>query len=458
MFAEVHRPLAIGLMAGVVLAGCTSPEVAPDIVLITADALRADHLSINGYPRETSPSIDRFAHEAWHFTQAVTVIPKTGPAFTTMFTGHQTDTHKVRTNTWRMPRALPVLAERLKAEGYRTAAFVSNPSVRASMGFARGFDTFEELFEGDGVSAVNAAFLKWAADEWTRPSFVWLHYIDPHGPYDPPAALEALFIDDEWAQSPERVSLDYKAKRIEGGSPNKVLGAVPRYQQLGDEDRVAVYVARYDAEIRHVDNAFGEVIHELERLGRYRDAMVLFTADHGESLGEHDFYFEHGWFAYDATLRVPLMIKRPGQTEGGVGEAQVSLGDIVPTIRDVVGASWEDDGPGGSVFRAPESRPFVKVESAGRYPEKFHGLRSTRWKFLKSRALGLEELYDLAADPGETENRVASEAELATELRLRLSETRAALRSGASPATPAVEKDEIDPRAREQLKALGYLE
>ena len=158
MFAEVRRPLVVGLVAGGVLAGCTSPEVAPDIVLITADALRADHLSINGYPRETSPNIDRFAREAWHFTEAVTVIPKTGPAFTTMFTGHQTDTHRVRTNLWRMPPALPVLAERLGAEGYRTAAFVSNPSVGASMGFARGFDTFKELFAGDGVSAVNAAF------------------------------------------------------------------------------------------------------------------------------------------------------------------------------------------------------------------------------------------------------------------------------------------------------------
>jgi arylsulfatase A-like enzyme len=152
------------------------------------------------------------------------------------------------------------------------------------------------------------------------------------------------------------------------------------------------------------------------------------------------------------------MIKRPGQTEGRIVEAQVSLVDIVPTVRDVVGASWEDDGAGGSVFRAPESRPLVKIESAGRYPEKFHGLRSTRWKFLKSRALGSEELYDLAADPGETENRAGGEAELATELRLQLSETRAALRSDASPVTPAVEKDDIDPRAREQLKALGYLE
>jgi arylsulfatase len=426
-------------------------------VLITADALRADHLSVNGYPRETSPNIDRFAGGAWHFSQAVSVIPKTGPSLTTLFTGHHPETHRGRTNFAGVPPGLPLLAERLKGEGYRTAAFVSNPSVRGSVGFARGFDTFQELLEGDGVEAVNAAFLQWASGEWTAPSFVWLHYIDPHGPYEPPPALEALFIDDEWAQSPERVSLDYAAHQVEGGSPNKILGAVPRYQQQGEEDRVAAYVARYDAEIRHMDDAFGEVVGRLQDLGRYDDALVLFTADHGESLGEHDFYFEHGWFAYDATLRVPLMIKRPGQTRGGVVEAQVSLLDIVPSVRDVVGASWEDDGPGGSVFRAPESRPLVLVESAGSYPDKYRGLRSARSKFLTSRE-SVEELYDLATDPGETVNLASQESEVLAELRRQIPEARAALRSDPSTFAPEIESEDVDPRTREQLRSLGYLE
>jgi hypothetical protein len=240
MRGNLHLVAVGGLVAAaVVSAACVREMAAPDVVLITADTLRADHLSINGYPRQTSPGIDRFAREAWHFTQAISVIPKTGPAFTSLFTGHHPRRHGVRTNLSLVPETWPMLAERLRAEGYRTAAFVSNPAVRAAMGYSRGFDTFEQRFEGDGVSAVNAAFREWAAREWARPSFVWIHYIDPHGPYDPPAELEGLFIDDDWAQSDERVSLNRKAKRVKGGSSNKVLGAVPRYQQRGAEDRLA---------------------------------------------------------------------------------------------------------------------------------------------------------------------------------------------------------------------------
>jgi arylsulfatase A-like enzyme len=215
-------------------------------------------------------------------------------------------------------------------------------------------------------------------------------------------------------------------------------------------------VARYDAEIRHVDAAFGEVLQELERLGRYRDALVIFTSDHGESLGEHDYYFEHGWFGYDATLRVPLMIKLPGQEAGGVVAAQVSLLDLVPTIGAVLGRSWDYRGPGGNLFNSPESRPVLAVESAALYPEKYRGLRSARWKYLKSRD-GSEELYDLRADPRETENLASEESPALVELRARLPEILSALRKNESTG-PLEEIGEVDARVREQLRALGYLE
>lgn len=449
-------PSRLLLAGALVAAACVRELPPPDVVLVTADTLRADHLSINGYPRATSPNIDRFAREAWHFTQAITVIPKTGPAFISLFTGQHPRRHGVRSNASRVPDAFPMLAERLRTEGYRTAAFVSNPAVRGARGFSRGFETFEERFEGDGVSAVNAAFREWVAGGWSHPTFVWIHYIDPHGPYDPPADLERLFIDDEWAGSTERVSLDYEARQVEGGAPNKILGAVPLYQQRDREDRVAAYVARYDAEIRHVDAAFGEVVQELERLDRLQDALVIFTSDHGESLGEHNYYFEHGWFAYDATLRVPLMVKLPDQSEGGIVDAQVSVLDVVPTIGAVLGRLWEPGGPGGNLFGTPKSRPLLAVESAGRYPVKYRGLRSTRWKYLTGRD-GSEELYDLKADPGETENLAREESTALVELRGRLPEILFALRSGSPPAPPS-EDVEMDARVREQLKALGYLE
>lgn len=442
--------LVVGATA---LAGCASEPQPPDVILITADALRADHLSVNGYPRRTSPSIDRFADRAWHFTDAVTVIPKTAPAFTSLFTGLSPLRHGVRSNTVPVPASLSLLAERLRAGGYRTAAFVSNPAVRKEMGFNRGFETFEELFGDDGVTRVNEAFHQWADKSWRAPSFVWIHYIDPHGPYDPPADLEALFIDDDWSRSDERVSLDNVSTQFGSGSNNKVLGTVPRYQQRDGEDRVAAYVARYDAEIRHVDAAFGDVVARLEQLGRYRDAMVLFTADHGESLGEHDYYFEHGWFAYDTTLRVPLMIKLPEQVRGGVVESQVSLLDLSPTIEAAVGFSWGQFGLGENLFALPPRRPPLPVESADRYPTKQYGVRSSRWKYLTMD--GAQELYDLSVDPAETVNLAGEQGAALEALRADLARFLSVRR--ASPPE-SISPADVNPGVREQLKALGYLD
>ena len=121
-------------------------------------------------------------------------------------------------------------------------------------------------------------------------------------------------------------------------SPNKLLGAVPFYQQRSGEDRVAAYVARYDAEIRLMDSAFGQVLDFLEEQGLYHENVVVFTADHGESLGEHRYWFEHGWFAYEPSLRVPLMIKGPGRREGRTVHDPVSNLDLLPTLLALLGA------------------------------------------------------------------------------------------------------------------------
>src|SRR5206468_157613 len=142
--------------------------------------------------------------------------------------------HGVRSNFNAIPKEAPVLAERLKALGYRTAAFVGNPVLREGMGFSRGFDSYA-VFPEDSVAQVNRAFLEWLRQEWKEPTFVWIHYMDPHGPYTPPPEHEALFLHDSWAQSPERVSLTPPI--LPGGNPNKVLGGVPAYQRRDGEDR-----------------------------------------------------------------------------------------------------------------------------------------------------------------------------------------------------------------------------
>jgi len=451
-FGRIVLLACLTLAAG----GCADGEQArPHVFLITSDTLRADHLSVFGYARETSPALDAFAAGSLHFTDAVSVTPKTGPSFATLFLGRHPREHGVGSNFEGLPESLPVLAEQLQTLGYSTAAFVGNPALRHGKGFARGFDVYEQMGgrHEEGTSTVNRAFLRWARDnEWSRPTFVWIHYMDPHGPYTPPAELERLFVDDEAASSDRRLPLAPAESTEE--HPNKILGAIPAYQQRDAEDRVAVYIARYDAEIRYMDDAFAHVLAYLKEQELYDPSAILFTSDHGESLGEHDYWFEHGWFAYEPTLHVPLMIKTPGQVEGRVVKRQVSILDLLPTLLSLAGSSADPELVGVDLTGELGEPTPVLIENSDRYPHKYLGLRHAGWKFLTRQPDGEEELYDLRADPYETQNRVADEPRRAAEFRELLEQ--ALLLADERAVDPSVGALD-DPETLERLKGLGYV-
>jgi arylsulfatase len=436
------------LSTALALLACGSPPP-PHIVLFSADALRADHLSLSGYPRQTSPRIDAFARGAWHFEQAITVVPKTGPSFATLFSGRHPREHGVHSNFGDLPEGLPLLAEQLKAAGYRTAGFVENPALREARGFGRGFDVYRVVPSGSrGAEQLLDAYFQWAEAGWDAPSFVWIHTLDPHGPYRPPPEYERLFVQDRWAGGDERVPPVRGAVRA-----LKVLGAIPRYQQRGDEDRVARYVAWYDGEIRLIDDAFGRVLDDLRERGRYDDAVVVFTSDHGESLGEHDYYFEHGWYAYEPGLRIPLLLKTPGQASGRRVAAPVSNLDFFRTIAGLSGIRVPEGVGGQDLLAGALADRVILVENSGRYAEKYFGLRSSFEKYLRREGDGREELYDLVADPGELHDLAARRPERIRELRAQLEQRLAKL---ASRARPPVEPADDDEETLERLRALGY--
>jgi arylsulfatase len=441
-----------------ILAGCSggARDGRPHLLLITSDTLRADHLSLHGHSRATSPSIDAFAAQSWNFTDAVTVIPKTGPSFTTLFTGQHPQVHGVRSNFDGVPAKLPVLAERLRALGYRTAAFIGSPVLRSGKGYDRGFDVFRTFDgrRGEGVVPVNHAFLEWARDEWTQPTFVWIHYMDPHGPYLPPADLAGAFLDDAIARADARV-LPAEAPPAPGGISNKVLGAIPLYQILDGERRVAVYVARYDAEILGMDRAFGEVIDFLEGRDLLAESAVLFSSDHGESLGENDFWFEHGWFADEAELHVPLLIRTPGQVVGGRVERQVSNLDLLPTILALVGEPADPALTGTDLLDPSAAAAPLLIENSDQYPEKYHGIRAAPWKYLRRAGDGREMLFDLRSDPHEQRDLSAHEPERLRELRSACDE---GLRAAREAAVEGTAGSPDDPATLERLKALGYVD
>jgi arylsulfatase len=449
--SRVVAPLSAALVLALFGLACGQEVVQPHLFLITADALRADHTSLFGYSRTTTPNLDAFAGEAHRFPQAITLVPKTGPSFATHWTGLAPAAHRVTSNKFRLPADAPVLAEILKEHGYDTAAFVSNPILSQEKGFARGFDRYETFGKQEGLDELNAAFLAWAgAREWRRPTFVWIHYIDPHGPYTPPARYRDLFVDDALFRADERViPLDYEVP--EGWPPNRVLGAVPAYQRIEDEARAAWYVSQYDAEIRSMDAAFGEVLDFLREHRLYEQSGIFFTSDHGESMGEHDYFFEHGWFVYDATLRVPLVIKAPGRRDARSQDAQVSNLDTLPTLLAMSGIPIPPDLPGRDILAAPETTALL-VQNPSTYAQPFFALRTPAHKYLREIESGAEELYLLEEDPAESRNLIADRPQLASRLREQLHRLRAEI-DDSSEAAIAVEPSEEE---RALLERLGY--
>ncbi|RIL08061.1 MAG: hypothetical protein DCC71_01005 [Proteobacteria bacterium] len=436
----------------------------PHLFLITSDALRADHLSYNGYARETSPQLDRFAAAATSFAEAVTVIPKTGPSFTSMLSGLHPVQHGVEANYFAIPPEVSLVAERLAAAGYQTAAFIGNPVLEAANGYGRGFQRYIVYGAGDPVTLVNAAFFRWSREvDWSRPVFVWIHYIDPHGPYTPPAELLAPFADDALARGDtRRVPLDYEV--MPGWPPDYTLGAIPRYQQIGIENRAAAYVARYDAEIRHMDRAFGEVIALLEERDVLDASAVLFTSDHGESLGEADYWFEHGWFVDEPCLRIPLLLKAPGQRRSERSNAPASVLDVAPTLLALAGLPPDPRGPGRDLRSAPPPEaPPLLVANASTYPSRYFGLRTPEWKYLRrtadSNTAGVpgeppdEALYDLSVDRSDRHEITSRRPERVQALRGEL-EARLAARA----ETPKPLRAPIGEETERQLRALGYAE
>ncbi len=274
------------------------------VLLITIDTLRADHLGAYGYGRRTSPHIDRLAADGLVFTAAYATYPRTGPSLTALHTG----AFPIDLHAWRIDASAVTLAESLRARGYATAAAVDNANLSREHGYAQGFDTFRETWqestsEIDKTHLITETGIERIGNLQGRPFFVWLHYVNPHGPYAPPVDYARPFLTDQYFDP-------------------RVL--VPRspYPPGDDafvesEPRLAPYVANYDGEVAFADAEIGRVLDFLAKQPGRDDTLVVVTADHGENLGEAGCYFMHGPKLTEATLRVPLIMFQPGHVVAG---------------------------------------------------------------------------------------------------------------------------------------------
>lgn len=450
----------------------------PNVLLITVDTLRADHLSAWGWPRATSPRIDRLASEGVRFAHAQVQWPKTGPSFASMFTStYPKDNGNVRQVGIPLPCGFTTLAEMLQRAGWATRAVVANGALARDFHFDQGFDEYVEAWlhpDDDPDAATAARNVTRLATEAAaglptdRPWFLWVHYIDPHFPYRPPVDRRDRFQGDEQFRDEPRIRIFDKY--------SQQMNGIGKRQVLAGDDRLAFYVARYDAEIAYADEQIGQLLDTLEATGRMGNTLTAFTSDHGESLGDHDYYFDHGRFAFQTCLRVPLILHWPGRLDPAVREEPVALLDLAPTVLEAVGrlpagGTWAQ---GHSLWPALRGGPATReiVYSEGGTATRRNWIRTARaGRFQlhhttqagEQRRIGgvgvVDTLFDLEADPGETRN-------VAAEFPTEAARLRAAMDAWweAPPFDPHTDSQTdcgsdrpVESSTTQQLEALGYL-
>jgi arylsulfatase A-like enzyme len=432
-----------------------------NVLLITVDTLRADHLGVYGYRRPTSPRIDAFARGAMVFDQAYTYWPKTRGSFVAMLTGRlaqQTGYGKTH------PLLLdfnPTLASVLADAGYDTTAVVDNPNVAASLGYAKGFARYRETWEDKGLDT-EVARTRAITEDATRylgtakadaPFFLWLHYVNPHAPYEPPPPYDARFVD----------------AAAKGGRALPAVegfhGGVSRpWAKAGRT--LGWYVAQYDGEIAFADAEVGRVLDALAASAARGRTLVVIASDHGESLGEHDYYFDHGENLFDPCLRVPLIVAGPGVSAGRSDVLATTL-DLVPTVLDALKVSYPPDLAGQSLLSAArgERRPG-RSRLVGQNDRNLMGAWDARFKVV---ATPLERgdgtayaFYDREADPGETRDAGRAQPEKAREERRELEIFRERADAQLARTRRLLEgrtgEETLSPKACEQLKAMGYVQ
>lgn len=438
---RTFAPAPMTFIVALVTIACT-PSPRGGIVLITVDTLRADVLGSYGGPVET-PVMDAMAERGVLVERAYTPTPTTGPAHASLFTGLHPWRHRVLYNAVPLDETLPTLAEVLLDHGFRTAAFVSSYVLHPQFRFDRGFEDYrfeasipfnfhgqyiEEFYaRGDETTLSARRWLLENASSKERPFFLWLHYFDPHAPWAPPPSYRV----------PPNDPVDLRYKTVPRG--------------VGGPRRLAQMIRAYRGEVRFVDAQVGRILETLRELDVQDRTTVILTSDHGEGLGDHG-HLNHNANLYGELIHVPLIIDGPDLPRGRRLQGQAQLEDLFPTIVSLAGieSPRELDGVDllpwirGEQEHSPREVVLGRRQILRGSPDLyFQQAGNEKWIGIPSEA---GATFDLARDTHEQSPREVDR------LPSRLAESISDTLDDSTGGRP----QEMDPRTRQALEALGY--
>lgn len=412
----------------------------PHVLMIVVDTLRADHLGHQGYARDTSPTIDSLARDSLVFTNATAQAPHTIPSVLQLMTGRYLQTDAI-------PDDDPTIAQVMAERGYRTMAVIDNPVIETTRTeLERGFSDFfrnapidPDLEQHHWKSKMPADVITRRAIRWWQsvpkdePTFVWLHYFDPHDPYLPPFPQDLPFVDEhassEWTGDIRSTHLASKKR------PSKPFDEVDK-QHLID---------LYDAEIFYLDQSLADLFDFLRREGLYDDMLIVLLADHGESFGENGVWM-HGRTVNQAQLHVPLLVKLPGEKQTHrVIDDPVQLVDVFPTLCEQLDLACPEGLGGRDLVGGTHEYAFVLWR-------RWVVVRDRRYKLISDERSGRALLFDLQVDPHETTNVAPQHAEVLARLQRVKQEWLDGLETSYD---EAARESELQSK---QLEALGYIE
>jgi len=451
----LYGSLATSLPPALWLSGCAKRRRAkgPNVILIIVDTLRPDHLSCYGYFRNTSPNINQFAADSLLFENCFSHAPSTSASVASILSGSLPHETKITNKTISSPQ-VEMLPEILRSFGYKTAAVVSNYVLRENRGWEQGFNVYDATMK---QRELNRNMYERIAEHTTNQAikllkrfrkdnlFMWIHYQDPHGPYTPPESFATLF------EPSDKKPRNLKLKGISSGR-----GGIPAYQKLGDNRDFHHYVSQYDGEIRYQDEHFKRLIDALKKSGSYADSLIILTSDHGEGMGEHNYYFAHGENLYNSLTHVPLIIKY-GTELAGTRTDFVQHIDVVPTVLNILDIEPNPRLRGCDLrTENPVDREiFAKMETAMVRDRIKFSILADGFKLIHTPLYDRYELFDLKSDFNEENDLITNPAyrERREDLKVRLKRIRKEdfLHLGTI-KSPKLTEEEL-----EILRSLGYV-